>query len=369
MNVSPASPPSPAAPEIERIRDSAEKVLARRRPRIRLAAIHLGLSAALVVLFYSAEPLWGLWPRLHQILFERSWWSHVIAVVALLALADLLLKWILDGLLGGFDPQAAGLPRRGRLTPGHMARLAAFIENRPWYRRHGAWDRRLATGLLQFARGESKAAVRDTLRAQAEVDEASLASRYTVVKLLLWAIPLLGFIGTVEGIGAGVGHFSLQLSEHTSVAEPAPGPVSIANGASGIGGGLDQVRGSLQEVTGGLGRAFDTTYLALVLAVVLMLGMALLEKTEVDRMLDFDEYCQVDFAARLPLRSQLLPEEVRGLADSVESTLRSLAQAERTAATIAGVGATLDLLNERLRAGVDLKLTMLQPGDEQRPEG
>jgi biopolymer transport protein ExbB/TolQ len=340
---------------LDHIRHQAEEVLERRPPKAWLLASHLPLAAGLLGFYYLAAPLTTRFPRLHEILFERAFWPHAIVALAFLALADLAVQGARGWMAGSFSPRAAGLPDQGRLEPRHLAALADHLRRRPWYQRHATWVRRLALGLAELAGGGTRGSVRDGLVAQAEIDDATLASRYTLVKVYLWVIPLLGFIGTVDGIAAGIGQFTLELDATTHAAATAP-----AAGAAGgaVGGSLEAIRGSLQGVTQGLGRAFDTTYLALVLAVALMLVLSVVEKLETDRLLRFDEYCQRGFVARLPSVLDLDADRVDRLAESVDAFRRAVASAEQTAQLVAGLGARLDHLTDSLSAGVGLKLSL-----------
>ena len=77
-----------------------------------------------------------------------------------------------------------------------------------------------------------------------ELYELSMSSSFSLPKVLLWAIPLMGFIGTVIGMSQAVGSFDAVLSNADNV---------------------DGLKNGLVKVTGGLGTAFDTTYLALVI--------------------------------------------------------------------------------------------------------
>ena len=67
---------------------------------------------------------------------------------------------------------------------------------------------------------------------------------FTLARTMMWVIPILGFIGTVQGLSAAVGGFAEFLS---GAAE------------------LTAIKGAIAEVTIGLGVAFDTTFLALML--------------------------------------------------------------------------------------------------------
>ena len=49
------------------------------------------------------------------------------------------------------------------------------------------------------------------LRNQADYDEEQIASSYGLVNSFLWAIPVLGFIGTVIGLRAAIGALGITL--------------------------------------------------------------------------------------------------------------------------------------------------------------
>lgn len=96
-----------------------------------------------------------------------------------------------------------------------------------------------------------------------ELYELSMTSSFSLPKVLLWAIPLMGFIGTVIGMSQAVGSFDAVLSNADNV---------------------DGLKNGLVKVTGGLGTAFDTTYLALVISVILAFPLNVCERCE-DRLL------------------------------------------------------------------------------------
>jgi len=120
--------------------------------------------------------------------------------------------------------------------------------------------------------------VSEQLAMQASVDAAAVESSYTMVKVFIWAIPILGFIGTVMGIGASVGGFS----------------ESVAAAAD-----LDVMKDSIGTVTTGLGLAFDTTLLALVMSIFIMFPTSSLQKAEEDFLANVDDYCRQHLIARL----------------------------------------------------------------------
>jgi len=82
-------------------------------------------------------------------------------------------------------------------------------------------------------------------RHQSDLESDTAASGYRTVRLFIWAMPILGFIGTVLGISLAVGGFSDFLTTNVSIDE------------------IDRVTAELGNVASGLSFAFDTTLLGL----------------------------------------------------------------------------------------------------------
>ncbi len=74
----------------------------------------------------------------------------------------------------------------------------------------------------------------------------SLEEKFSPVKVIIWALPLMGFIGTVVGVSMAIAGFKVS------------------------GEGTSSFVQSFSQVTQGLYTAFDTTFLGLVLVLVLM---------------------------------------------------------------------------------------------------
>ncbi|MFO0261901.1 MAG: MotA/TolQ/ExbB proton channel family protein, partial [Planctomycetota bacterium] len=55
--------------------------------------------------------------------------------------------------------------------------------------------------------------VDEMLRTQGELDESSMDTSYSLIRGFIWAIPVLGFIGTVMGLSEAVGGFGSVLAE------------------------------------------------------------------------------------------------------------------------------------------------------------
>jgi biopolymer transport protein ExbB/TolQ len=126
--------------------------------------------------------------------------------------------------------------------------------------------------------------VDDILRSQASQDEASMETSYSLVQGFVWAIPVLGFIGTVLGLSDAIGCFS--------------GVLSAAND-------VQQISTALRGVTAGLSTAFETTLEGLVAALVIQLLLTFLKKAEEEFLDACAEYCTRNIVSRL----RMLPFE------------------------------------------------------------
>lgn len=138
--------------------------------------------------------------------------------------------------------------------------------------------------------------VEEILRSQADADEAISESSYILLTGFLWAIPILGFIGTVLGLSIAIGEFGTVMASGDT--------------------GSDALLPALRQVTGGLAIAFDTTLVALVFALVIQLMMTFLKKSEQEFLDSCAEYCSKNIVNRL----RLLPfDEPPKLASSSNS--------------------------------------------------
>jgi hypothetical protein len=123
---------------------------------------------------------------------------------------------------------------------------------------------RLALG--KYASSRSSRDVSETVRTQAEVDQGRLVTSMATVHYLAWAIPALGFLGTVRGLA---------------------GSLTLA--------GKDQSDESIQEFIKGatdhLNVAFDCTLIALVLSLGIMFLVHSVQRDEEALVIDCQQYC------------------------------------------------------------------------------
>ncbi|MEB3172442.1 MAG: MotA/TolQ/ExbB proton channel family protein [Cyanobacteriota bacterium] len=119
--------------------------------------------------------------------------------------------------------------------------------------------KRLLRLLAVWRASQSSFQLERTADADSDYYQLAMQNSYSLIKVLLWAIPILGFIGTVIGMSQAVGSFESVLGNADNV---------------------DGLKAGLTKVTSGLGTAFDTTYLALVISVLLAIPINAIERRE-----------------------------------------------------------------------------------------
>ncbi|HZZ80680.1 MAG TPA: MotA/TolQ/ExbB proton channel family protein [Gemmataceae bacterium] len=118
----------------------------------------------------------------------------------------------------------------------------------------------IRAGLAKLSLSGSSVDVRETLKTQAEADLGRLISSMSTMNYLAWAIPAIGFFGTVRGLA---------------------GSMTLA------GQGGEQLR----IATGHLTVAFDCTLVALGLSLVSMFFIHALQRAEESLVIDCQQYC------------------------------------------------------------------------------
>jgi hypothetical protein len=115
--------------------------------------------------------------------------------------------------------------------------------------------------------------------------QSASESSYSIPRIMIWAIPLLGFIGTVVGISGAVSGFTGFLKNS---------------------GDIEQIKDGIGEVTSNLGIAFDTTLLALFLSVLVMIPLVLAERYEFQLLLGIDVFINEKLLPRLKKKDEQL---------------------------------------------------------------
>ena len=146
---------------------------------------------------------------------------------------------------------------------------------------------------LAHLRNLGQVAEADALfRSQAERDENLSETSYALINGFLWAIPILGFIGTVLGLSAAIASFTSVLTASGEVSELTP---------------------ALKQVTAGLSTAFETTFLALSVALTLQIFATFVRKSEEELLDDISDFCASNVV--LKLRVDARPVNERNVSD------------------------------------------------------
>ena len=157
-------------------------------------------------------------------------------------------------------------------------------------------DRMLALWLVSKDVGRVSTWAADESERSAGASDSS----YSIARVLIWAIPIMGFIGTVMGLGQAIASFSNFLSGSAE---------------------LGAIKGAIGQVTQGLGVAFDTTLLALVLSVLLMFPLSNVQRREETLLGEVDNYLNDHLISRFPAQAQQ-PIVIENLEDAIEAAFR-----------------------------------------------
>lgn len=136
--------------------------------------------------------------------------------------------------------------------------------------------RMISMALSKFAVSRAAPDVGEVVRTQAEVEQGRLVTSMGMITYLTWAIPAIGFLGTVRGLAGGLSNF-----RNVNPADRA------ANAKL------------METVTDQLGIAFDCTFVALALSVVLMYFLHVVQQAEELLIIDCQQYCQEHLLLRI----------------------------------------------------------------------
>ncbi|MDH3641927.1 MAG: MotA/TolQ/ExbB proton channel family protein [Gammaproteobacteria bacterium] len=132
--------------------------------------------------------------------------------------------------------------------------------------------RALMAALQRFASTRNVQDVSEAVRAVCETESDRLDSELSMVRYIAWAIPSIGFIGTVRGISEALGQ------------------------------AYEAVEGNIAGVTESLGVAFNSTFTALVISIIIMFLMHQLQLIQERLVLDAQTYCDQRLLRHLQVR-------------------------------------------------------------------
>ncbi len=232
--------------------------------------------------------------------FANHWTLYVETVLFFVGLAELSLKALdLSAQKSSGGKQLLGARPELPQPAATAEELLDILRQATRALREGYLGRRLREALESVARTSSADRLEDQLKYLSELDSARAHSGYALVRIIIWAIPILGFLGTVIGITMAIASLSPQALEE-----------------------------SLSAVTAGLGVAIDTTALALGLSMVLMFVQFGVDRLE-DRLLaDVDAQATSELVGRFETTVTDLDPQfalLRRLSDSIVHATERLA--------------------------------------------
>ena len=143
----------------------------------------------------------------------------------------------------------------------------------PGYVRKSYLARRLEQALEFVARKGTASGLDAELKHLSDMDAARQHEGFALVRIIIWATPMLGFLGTVIGITLALA----DLSPQALVSTP---------------------ESAMEGLLAGLAVAFDTTALALVLAIVLMFAQFLTGRLETELLEAVDRRVDAELVGR-----------------------------------------------------------------------
>ena len=139
--------------------------------------------------------------------------------------------------------------------------------------------RALLVALQRFGSTRSIQDVSNVIKDMCTAEGERLESELTIVRYIAWAIPSIGFLGTVRGIGEALGQ------AHKAVS------------------------GDIAGVTVSLGVAFNSTFIALVVSILLMFLLYQLQLMQDRLVLDTQNYCDNYLVRHLQVPDRDKPEK------------------------------------------------------------
>jgi biopolymer transport protein ExbB/TolQ len=164
------------------------------------------------------------------------------------------------------------LPDGMRVLPEDAREYLRQVESLPEVERQQLLPRALYSALERFGATRSVQDASAAARNLCSMENERLDSERSMIRFVAWAIPALGFVGTVRGIGE-----SLQQAHRA-------------------------IEGDITGVTAGLGVSFNSTLIALSLSILVMFFLHQLQLVQERLVLDTESYIDERLLRHLQVR-------------------------------------------------------------------
>ena len=265
--------------------------------------ISLGIAAAATTLFLMAMlPFAG--STVSDILLKRGWVNYAEVFLFVWGFVILAMKWKKakrqrQAMLLDVVPSSLGAEINAHTVNGFIEHIYKL----PLRLRDSLMVNRIRKALELFEKRNNNGEISSFLNAQSDIDANRSSGSYTLIKVFLWAIPILGFIGTVQGLSIAVSSLS------TGSGDPS------------------QLKDSINQLTGGLGVTFDTTLLGLVLSMILSFPLASMQKEEEEVLTLIDAFCNEKLMPKLNDSKSDASDMLLSQAENIPAFAASLARA------------------------------------------
>jgi biopolymer transport protein ExbB/TolQ len=159
-----------------------------------------------------------------------------------------------------------------RILPEDAYDVARKIQALPASQLRSLLPQALLAALQRFSTTRNIQDAANATRAYCSSEAERLDSELSMIRYIAWAIPSVGFIGTVRGIGDALGQ------AHKAI------------------------EGDIFGVTQSLGVAFNSTFVALLISIVLMFMVYQLQRMQERYILDAEAYCEEKLTRHLSVQ-------------------------------------------------------------------
>ncbi len=243
----------------------------------------------LVQAFFKSPLIWGIFGAVffYGLIFggpldidlvKRYFTKHPVeymeTVLFSVGLAALILKALdIAGQRSGLGKSPLGPVAQGAGADSAEAchALLKRFDQLPQGRQEEFFIRRLRAALEHVCRHGTAETLNDELKYLSDIDGARLHQGFGLFRVILWAIPILGFLGTVVGITMALNSVDLKSPDQ-----------------------------SMLQVLNGLGLKFDTTAVALSMSMVLMFVHFFVDRAANGLLDQVDRRVEVELAGPVP---------------------------------------------------------------------
>ena len=156
-----------------------------------------------------------------------------------------------------------------RIVPEDTRKYTRHIQAIPAEEQENLVPRTLLNALQRFGSAKNIRDVAQSIKETCETEGERLDSELAIIRYIVWAIPSIGFIGTVRGISQALGQ------AHKAV------------------------EGDIIGVTVSLGVAFNSTFIALLISLFVMFLMHQLQLMQERFVIDCQDYCEKNVIRKL----------------------------------------------------------------------